>query len=197
MSKSRVVVSLLRKNGRVTSYNSWWFWSRVNRSKERPPFDYCCWDRSMWQYQWQSYCCIFLSGFLGESLDVLGDSGLQHLVLNDLVELRTILEEEGQRVALKKLHSVILQKMRRFWTVTLKWKVAIGHQSRQRRPDLLQVSGESYWSRGWVEESASNEGVLLSKLEKKAMKRMLLCWVELGEPMEGSRALVVTIYSKP
>ena len=61
-----------------------------------------------------------MSGFLGESLDVLGDSGLQQLIVNDLVKLRFMLEEGGLRVTLEKLPSVILQKVPRFWTVTLK-----------------------------------------------------------------------------
>ena len=38
---------------------------------------------------------IALSGFLGQNFDVLDDSGLQHLIVNDPVELRTMMKEEG------------------------------------------------------------------------------------------------------
>ena len=49
------------------------------------------------------YNRVVMSGFLGESLNVLDDSGLQHLIENDPGDFRTMLEERKSAADLREV----------------------------------------------------------------------------------------------
>ena len=52
-----------------------------------------------------------MCGFLGGSLDMLDDSGLEHRIENEPVQFKTRSEEGGLRLTLQRLSLVMVQKM--------------------------------------------------------------------------------------